>query len=489
MPATTPGTPSNKPGPTEVVARWVGNAVRQVGNAIRQTVDTAVDVAVGRAVLELRDKARQVGNTAHQVGNAARQARDFAVNVARQVGDVAVNAARQVGNAARQVRDFVVNVARQVGDVAVNGARWVENATRPVRDFVVNVARQVRDVVVNAPRQAENTARLVGSFNESFKLGVARYEAGLSPSANPASPVPTTNPELARDAQHNGTVHRVTAPGVTPNAGPPVVVVNGINTTFTDATRLAQEVSRLTGRPAELVYNNSDPAVAAGVSLGRERELARARAEADYNNLHPNVRVAISREDFILGRTARYLAEAAANPATADRIKQNELHNPPAAQEAANRILTHLAEYPNERVPVLVYSQGAAISAEALRLVERELVRQHGRDVANQMLARVQVLTLGGAADADDFPAAVNVTSIAHRNDIVSQYFGANRDALGRGNVGDFFNFVFREGFGIPQHTNYLGPDGNPEVARRVQDWIQNPAAGDHNVILPDYRP
>ncbi len=471
MPATTPRTPSNKPGPIEVVARWVGNAVRQVGNAIRQTVDTAVDVAVGRAVLELRDKARQVGNTAHQVGNAARQVRDFAVNVARQVGDVAVNGARWVENATRPARDFVVNVARQVRDVVVNGARWVENATRPVRDFVVN-----------APRHAENTARQV----ESFNLGVARYEAGLSPSANPASPVPTTDPELARDAQHNGTVHRVTAPGVTPNAGPPVIVVNGVNTKFADAMNFAQDMSRMTGRPAELVYNNSDPAVAAGVSLGRERQLARARAEADYN---PSDVPPADREAFILGRTARYLAEAAANPATADRIKQNELHNPPAAQTQANMILSQLTNYPNEPVRVIGYSQGAAISAEALRLVERELVRQHGRDVANQMLARVQVLTLGGAADADDFPAAVNVTSIAHQGDSVSQYFGANRDALGRGNVVDFFNFVFREGFGIPQHTNYFGPDGNPEVARLVQDWIQNPAAGDRNVILPDYWP
>ena len=455
------------------MARWAGNAVRQVGNAIRQTVDTAVDVAVGQAVRELDKNARQVG----QVGNAARQVRDFAVNAARQVGDVAVNAARQVGNTIRQIVDIQVDVAvgQAVRELDKN-ARQVGNAAHQVK----NVARQVG---VNVPRQAENTARLV----ESFNLGVARYEAGLSPSANPASPVPTTNPELARDAQYNGTVHRVTAPGVNPNAGPPVTVINGINTRFADATRLAQEASRLTGRPAELVYNNSDPAVAAGVALGLERQLARALAEADYNNLPPALRPA-DREAFILGRTTRYLAEAAANPATADRIKRNVLQNPPAAQEAANRILTHLAEYPNERVPVLVYSQGAAINAETLRLVERELVRLQGPARANQTLARVQVLTLGGAADADDFPAAVNVTSIAHQGDSVSQYFGANREAFGRGNVVDFFNFV-RDGFGIPQHTNYLGPNGNPEVARLVQDWIQNPAAGDRNVILPDYRP
>lgn len=120
-------------------------------------------------------------------------------------------------------------------------------------------------------------------------------------------------------------------------------------------------------------------------------------------------------------------------------------------------------------------------------MVEQELVRRHGSATANQMLARVQVMTLGGAANANDFPAAVNVTSIAHRSDIVSQYFGANRDAFGRGNVIDFFNFV-RDGFGIPQHLNYFGLNGNPEVARRMQDWIQNPAAVDRNVILPDYR-
>jgi len=308
---------------------------------------------------------------------------------------------------------------------------------------------------------------------------------------NPAAP-PRVSP-LSADSHLNGAAFRVTAPGVNPNAGPPVIVVNGISTPFAGATYLAQEMSRMTGRPVEMVYNNSDPAVAAGVSLAHHARQARARAEADYNSLPLAVRVAMNivspanREAFILGRTTRYLAEAAVNPATADWVKRNALQNPPAAQTQANMILSQLANYPNEPVRVIGYSQGAAISAEALRLVERELVRQHGRDVANQMLARVQVLTLGGAADADDFPAAVNVTSIAHRSDIVSQYFGANREAFGRGNVVDFFNFV-RDGFGIPQHVNYFGPHGNPEVARQMQNWMQNPAAVDRNVILPDYR-
>ncbi len=252
----------------------------------------------------------------------------------------------------------------------------------------------------------------------------------------------------------------------------------------------------MTGRPVELVYNNSDPAVAAGVSLGHERRLAQARAEADYNNLRPEVRSVIERvpngrEDFILGRMTRYLAEATADPRTADWAKRNALQNPPAARTQADRILSQLASPSNEPVYVVGYSQGAAISAQALRMVEQELVQRHGSATANQMLARVQVLTLGGAANANDFPAAVNVTSIAHRGDIVSQYFGANREALGRGNAGDFVNFV-KDGFGLPQHLNYFAMDGNPgnpEVARWIQQhWMQNPAAGDRNIILPDYR-
>lgn len=103
------------------------------------------------------------------------------------------------------------------------------------------------------------------------------------------------------------------------------------------------------------------------------------------------------------------------------------------------------------------------------------------------MLARVQVLTLGGAANANDFPPAVNVTSIAHQTDIVSQYFGANRAAFGRGDLGDFVNFI-REGFGMRQHLNYLGANSNPEVARQMQDWVTNPPRQDRDVILPDYR-
>ncbi len=251
----------------------------------------------------------------------------------------------------------------------------------------------------------------------------------------------------------------------------------------------------MTGRPVELVYNNSDPAVAAGVTLGRERRLAQERAEADYNNLPAPTRAVIERvpdgrKNFILGRTTRYLAEAAADPRTTDWAKRNALQNPPAAQTQANLILSQLANHPNGPVRVIGYSQGAAISAEALRRVEQELVQRYGSATANQILARVQVLTLGGAANANDFPAAVNVTSIAHRSDIVSQYFGANREALGRGNAGDFVNFV-KDGFGLPQHLNYFSMDGNPgnpEVARQVQGWINNSSSTDRTIILPDYR-
>ncbi|MFQ3583164.1 MAG: hypothetical protein SNJ67_13460 [Chloracidobacterium sp.] len=312
--------------------------------------------------------------------------------------------------------------------------------------------------------------------------------AGARP--NPAAP--TRLSPLAADSHLNGAAFRVTAPGANPNAAPPVIVVNGISTPFSGASRLAQEVSRVTGRPVEMVYNNSDPAVAAGVTLAHHTRQARARAEADYNNLPLPVRLAIginpaNREAFILGRTARYVAEAAVNPATADWTKRNALQNPPAAQTQANLILSQLENYPNSPVRVVGYSQGAAISAEALRLVEQHLARQHGQAAANQMLARVQVMTLGGAANANDFPAAVNVTSIAHQTDIVSQYFGANRSAFGRGNVGDFVNFI-REGFGVRQHLNYLGANGNPEVTRRMQDWMANPAGSDRNIILPDYR-
>ncbi len=379
----------------------------------------------------------------------------------------------------------------------MGAARQVGNVARQVGDFVAGAARQVRDVAVGAARTSENVARQ----SVNVAAGVARYNAGLSPSANPASPVqlPTTDPRLLEDARYNGTVHRVKAPGGI-NPGPPVIVVNGINTTLGNtalegARGFAREMSQMTGRSVELVYNNSDAAVGAGVSLGHETRRARARAEADYNALPPQMRSYIEtvpggRESYILGRTTRYLAEATTDPRTADWAKRNALQNPPAAQTQANMILSQLANYPNDLVRVIGYSQGAAISAQALRMVEQELVRRHGPATANQMLARVQVLTLGGAANANDFPAAVNVTSIAHQGDVVSQYFGANREAFGRGNAGDFVNFV-KDGFGLPQHLNYFpvdGNPGNPEVARWVQDWMRNPAAVDRNVILPDYR-
>jgi hypothetical protein len=54
---------------------------------------------------------------------------------------------------------------------------------------------------------------------------------------NPAAP-PRVSP-LSADSHLNGAAFRVTAPGVNPNAGPPVIVVNGISTPFAGATSLA----------------------------------------------------------------------------------------------------------------------------------------------------------------------------------------------------------------------------------------------------------
>lgn len=371
----------------------------------------------------------------------------------------------------------------------------------------VNTPRKTPATPADAAVAPAGTARLselqtMGALRKGQLLATSATTAAAGPTRlfprgpitgagpNPSAP-PRVSP-LAADSHLNGAAFRVTAPGVNPNAAPPVIVVNGIMTPFSGAASLAQEVSRVTGRPVEMVYNNSDPAVAAGIALAHHARQARARAEADYNNLPLPVRLAMglnpaNREAFILGRTTRYLAEATVNPATADWVKRNTLQNPPAAQTQANMILSQLENYPNSPVRVVGYSQGAAISAEALRLVERHLVQQHGRAVADQMLARVQVLTLGGAANANDYPSAVNVTSIAHQTDIVGQYFGANRDAFGRGDIGDFVNFI-REGFGMRQHLNYLGANGNPEVARRMQDWMTNPPQHDRNLILPDYR-
>ncbi len=344
------------------------------------------------------------------------------------------------------------------------------------------------------PRAFQPTTRTQGVSAASRTASAAalnhvanRATATRATPPNPA--VPPARSDLARDSHLNGQTFRVTGQGANPNAGPPVIVVNGIHTRQADAAALARDISRITGRSVDLVYNNSDRNVAGGTVVSRVTEQAWARAEADYNRLPWPARLAMGaegRNGFILGRATRYTAELGADPATADWAKRNVLQNPPAAQTQANLVLSQLREH-NGPVRVVAYSQGAAISAEALRMVERDLVQRHGRSAADQMLSRIQVMTLGGAANAGDFPSRVNVTSVAHQNDIVSQYFGANRGALGRGNVEDFRRFV-GEGFGLRQHGNYVGANGNPEVARHMRAWMSNPASGDRNLILPDYR-
>jgi hypothetical protein len=292
----------------------------------------------------------------------------------------------------------------------------------------------------------------------NFKFGRLRVEGPFNaPGTNPASPERAS--PAARDAGHNGNAYRIVGENINTKANP-VIFVNGINTDLAGARRTAAEISQMTGAPVDLAYNSSSPVTAGGRTSAHFWNLSRTEAEAAVprEGIFSNASVRNARVNVL---AARIYAGHTADPNTADWAKRNSLHNPPTAQTTANLILDQL-KTGSGSVNVVAYSQGGAITTDALRRLESQ-----GVD-----LSRVRVLTVGAAADRDDFPSSVHVSSLAHRTDFISQFFGENRANLNINAVGS----QALDGGRLTQHTNYFagqggGNPGDPNAERLLRHW------------------
>jgi hypothetical protein len=190
-----------------------------------------------------------------------------------------------------------------------------------------------------------------------------------NPLPNPAFPAPG-DPAAKNDAD-NGKAFRVVAQNANANRTP-VLYVNGINTDLGRATRTAAEISRLTGAPVDLTYNSSSVTVAVSKSLDHFENVARGQATAAV----PKFLHGKPRQQWINIDTARRVAAYANGPQVAGWAKRNMLQNPPSAQTTANLIAEQL-DKTNDAVNVVAYSQGGAITVEALNLL-----RAQGIDVS-----------------------------------------------------------------------------------------------------------
>ncbi len=313
---------------------------------------------------------------------------------------------------------------------------------------------------------------IVGQFSFGQRNVTGPFSA---PGSNPASPA--AGDPAAIDAARNGNAYRVVAPNANPNQTP-VLFVNGINTDLAGARRTAAEVSRLTGAPVDLAYNASSSTVALNRTLAHfqaraNREAvaavpARLQPDPNDNRFVAGVK-SRARDAWIATDTQRRVAGYALSPESADWGKRNAIQNPPTAQTTANLILEQLNNT-NGPVNVVAYSQGGAITTEALRRLENQ-----GVDVS-----RVRVLAIGAAADTgvdapeltNDFPANVRVSSFAHETDGISQYFGENRNNF---NGWTAWNQGLDRGR-FTQHTNYFrgqgaGAAADPNAERLLQRW------------------
>jgi hypothetical protein len=346
-------------------------------------------------------------------------------------------------------------------------------------------------------QKQDETSRPPPYRYETLPRSLGRFGSDLR-----ANPAPAASDAPDGRADKNGMAYRITAPGVN-GKGMPVIFINGINTGPTRASQEAAGISKFTGRPVDLIYNASD----LGIALGNTVDHVQGKAGRQFDRSQPHNISHESRygrdfeKTFAIGRA---LFSAIPDKSTAAWAKNNALNNPPAAVTAAAKIYDQLVQTDKSGATVRLvgFSQGANILQIALRKVRDELAndpRYKNRVAA--MMARVQVMTLGGAANFDDFKRSgvKNVTAAAHKNDIVAQIFGVNPDRLLKGDSNPFVAMQdAATAAGMAQHLNYLstlepgqnGPTkGNPDVARLIRDWMGGRDRGAINNVLQDYYP
>lgn len=224
---------------------------------------------------------------------------------------------------------------------------------------------------------------------------------------------------LSSSAEFNGRIFNATAQGAD-TSKPPVIFVNGINTDIGRSGTEALELSQRFGVPVQQVINVNE--------MDRARIIGTARLTPNFNNLDP------------LSNVEGITAE----------ITRNILSNPVAATSTASAIFNQLdnPSLKGQPIKIVAYSQGGAITAEALRYVDgvmtwRVARGKISRTDADQTLNRIKILGLAPAAVQRDVPAAFrnNYRVVYDRNDPV---------ALGRGvdktnNVRDLLDLQNRQ--------------------------------------------
>lgn len=236
---------------------------------------------------------------------------------------------------------------------------------------------------------------------------------------------------------------------------------NGIFTPLEGAQARVAELSRATGRPVLLVYNCSS-FEGAGKAFIEKGGLAA-----------PNFDTA---------------------------LETKALPNPPAAEAQAEMIMQQLKKGRKDPVYVAGFSQGSVITAEAVRRVEECLLQQAkerlkqefphwtsqeieagARQIAQQELGRIQVLVLGGVAEKEDFPKAVNVTEIYHKSDGAVHCFNPSPQQC----IPPGSNVIEVLKKSVEQHTTYTE---NPKALEAIARWANQDIRTDTMVVLDDYQ-
>ncbi len=323
------------------------------------------------------------------------------------------------------------------------------NQTSNIQDqpSVENAAVKAQPQTTSQTEQAKTTLQGDVAFASIARRTPSRLgEQGAATNMLKAGLLQATAKKTAATSQ-NGTVSNLT-PSNSKSGGNPIIYINGIEEWAGLSQSQGQTLADNSGSNVTNIYQQS---TIGNVAIN---ELATLAARAVAGGLFGNI---------------------------GDEIKQiradlvGQLQNPQAASVAAQQIISQLGSPDStSQVHLVGYSQGGQISAESLKLVQQQLTSQYGADTANQMLSRVHVLTLGGAATRSDFPSSVDFTEVYHKDDLVSQVFGDNKTSI----LGDVFH-----GLGLAPHLTYFS---DPNTLSLINKWQAGQVAPNQTIQLAD---
>ena len=212
----------------------------------------------------------------------------------------------------------------------------------------------------------------------------------------------------------------------------PIIYINGIDMSSDQAQQEGQILANITNRPVDAIYQKTDltlTKVEGGVWGG----ITSVGGGTVTTLFGAGIGSAIAPgPGTIIGGIVGFFTGFFATATSLAPIEVKALlKNDEASKTEAGKILNQLGDTnSNNQVHVVAYSQGAAITAQTLSKLKDQLKNQYGEGAANKMMSRINVLSLGGAANIGDFPKEVNVVSAYRQKDVVSQYLGDNSNGL-----------------------------------------------------------